>query len=68
MNPKDYITAAEAAAQQGVDKSRILSLLRQDRIPGALFMLGVWAVPKNFTITPGSRGPALRTKRKGKRK
>jgi hypothetical protein len=66
MNISEYITAAQAAEKQGIDKSRILVLLKQERIPGARLVLGLWHVPKDFTITPAAFGPALKTQ--GKRK
>jgi hypothetical protein len=58
------ITLAEAAKRQGVTPERIRVLCVQRRIPGARLTGKVWRVPVEFTITPGSRGPALSTRRR----
>ena len=59
------IDAEEAARRLGVDPSRVRVLLRQRRIPGARLVGRVWMIPEDFTVTPGTRGPAM-TKRRSR--
>jgi excisionase family DNA binding protein len=56
------ITAEQAAEKLGVSLRRMQALLKQRRIPGARLVGGrIWQVPDNFTVTPGKRGPKLRS-------
>lgn len=50
--PSDPITPTEAAEARQVHRNRILALLRQGRIPGAV-QLGNshWLMPRNFTVS-----------------
>jgi hypothetical protein len=61
------ITLAEAAKRQGVTPERIRVLCAQRRIPGARLTGKVWRVSVQFTITPGTRGPALSARRRPKK-
>jgi hypothetical protein len=58
------LTSEEAAAKLGITLRRMQQLLRQRRVPGARLIGRVWHVPEDFTITPGSRGPAPKHKEK----
>lgn len=54
------ITTAEAAERLGVTVVRVQALCKQRRIPGARLVGGrTWMLPERFQITPGTRGPAL---------
>lgn len=53
------IDVIEAARRLGVDASRVRVLLRQRRIKGARLVGRVWMIPEDFSVTPGTRGPAL---------
>jgi hypothetical protein len=60
MKLSSYITPSQAAEIRGVTHGRILALLQAKRIPGAVLPFGRWMIPKNFTVTPGTRGPQAR--------
>lgn len=57
MSKIDYITAVQAAEQLSVSKSRIIALCRQGRINGVIKFGNSLAIPKNFTVSEGTRGP-----------
>jgi len=43
----DYISAKEAAEKWGISERRIQKLCEQNRIPGAIRFVRVWAIPKD---------------------
>ncbi len=51
------IDSAAAAARLGVNMQRVRALLGARRIPGARRIGRQWFVPKDFEVTPGTRGP-----------
>jgi len=56
---------SEAAAKRlGVDPSRLRLLCRNRRIPHARLIGRQWFVPDDFTVTPGTRGPKLKSRSK----
>lgn len=53
-----FISAERAAEQLGLTVRRVQVLCKQGRIPGAALIAGrIWALPENFAVTAGSRGP-----------
>lgn len=54
------ITLSIAAKQRGISVRRLQILCKQRRIPGARFVGRIWMLPENYSVLPGSRGPALR--------
>lgn len=57
------IPADAAAARLGITSGRFRTLCRERRVRGARCIAGRWFVPERFAITPGTRGPKLKTKR-----
>lgn len=50
------ITPTEAAKLKGCNRSRILRLLSERRIPGAEQLSnGQWLLPPNFKVTPAEK-------------
>lgn len=49
------IGVRSAAEIANVSPRRILQLLRDQRIPGARKVSGVWLIPANFTVTRAGR-------------
>jgi len=43
----DFISAKEAAEKWGISERRIQKLCEQNRIPGAIRFVRVWAIPKD---------------------
>ena len=43
----DYISTKEAAEKWGISERRIQKLCEQNRIPGAVRFVRVWAIPKD---------------------
>jgi len=46
------ISTADAAKRYGVNITRIQNLIKQQRIPGAEKVAGVWLLPNDFKILP----------------
>jgi len=57
---RKLIGTLEAALTFGLSPRRIQTLCVEGRIPGAQRIGRTWAVPENFKVTPGSRGPKSR--------
>ena len=43
----DYISAKEAAEKWGISERRIQKLCEENRIPGVVRFVRVWAIPKD---------------------
>ena len=43
----DYISTKEAAEKWGISERRIQKLCEDNRIPGAIRFVRVWAIPKD---------------------
>lgn len=54
---KDYITTSQAAVKLGISDRRVCALFKAGRIPGAILFGNRIAIPKDFTVTDGKRGP-----------
>lgn len=52
-----YYTVKDVAAQLSVTTHRVQALCKQRRIKGARMLGRQWAIPVDYTITPGKRGP-----------
>ena len=55
----NFITVSQAAEKLGVSRSRIIALCKQDRIKGVTKFGQALAIPENFTVTAGTRGPVF---------
>lgn len=56
------IGIADVAKRLGVTRARVHALCKANRIPGAVLVGRLWMIPNDFEITPGARGPALRSR------
>jgi len=53
----NFITVSQAAKKLGVSRSRVIALCSQGRIEGVQKLGNALAIPENFTISDGTRGP-----------
>ena len=51
------LTTAQAADALGVTRGRIVQLLNEKRIAGAMKFGRDWMIPSPVNITPGAKGP-----------
>ena len=57
----DYISTKEAAEKWGISERRIQKLCEDNRIPGAIRFVRVWAIPKDAEKPKDGRRKASET-------
>ena len=55
----NFISVSQAAEKLGVSRSRVIALCRQGRINGVQKLGNALAIPENFVIRDGTRGPGF---------
>ena len=61
--PTQFITALEAAKQNGLSVRRIQELCHAGKIDGARQFAGAWAIPAGWKWTPQKPGPKPKVER-----
>lgn len=54
----EYLSVTEAAKRTKVHRTRLMQLIRANRIPGAWMPAGEWLLPANFVVLPPTRLPS----------
>lgn len=55
----NFISVSQAAAKLGVSRSRVIALCKQGRIEGVQKLGNALAIPENFIVSDGTRGPGF---------